>query len=397
MDPRRVIPHVRLIGLLACLPGLSRAYAQSGSSESGAVRLQVRSVGGIPLDGAQLRIVATDPWLESDERGLFVVTRVPAGNAWLRVRRIGYRPDSLLIVTSSGKTVDTVMTMERVAVDLAPVTVLGRRNSQGPMAGFYRRQATGSGRYFTRADIERRAPFNLTDLLRGIPGIRINSRQQTNSVRIRGSRCNPLVWLDGQGLFATDIDLDVLDPMSFDGVEVYSTASVPVEFQGNQRASSSCGTILLWTRQGEPRKASAPQRKKGEPSPAAQIARLLDELKVYTATDVDTVARIDSMSVILPEYPDSLYEARAPGRLLAEFIVSANGTVIIESYSAVTTTHRDLVEPVRRALAAQRFVPAVRQGKAVQQVLQLPFTFVPDSTARRRKQNPPSPRTLLDI
>ena len=301
MDPRRVIQHVRLIGLLACLPSLSRVtHAQSGSSESGAVRLQVRSAGGIPLVGAQLRLVATDPWIESDERGLFAVARVPAGNAWLRVRRIGYRPDSMLIVTSSSKTLDTMITMERVAVDLAPVTVLGRRNIQGPMAGFYRRQATGSGRFFTRAEIERRAPYNLTDLLRGIPGVRINSRLQSNSVRIRGSRCNPLVWLDGQGLFATDIDLDALDPMSFDGVEVYSTASVPVEFQGNQRASSSCGTILLWTRQGEARKASAPKRKNGEPSPAAKIAMLLDEQRVFTAADVDSVARIDSQLVVRP-------------------------------------------------------------------------------------------------
>ncbi len=392
MDPRRVIQHVRLIGLLACLPSLSRiAQAQSGSAESGAVRLQVRSAGGIPLVGAQLRIVATDPWLESDERGLFAVARVPAGNAWLRVRRIGYRPDSMLVVTSSSKTLDTMMTMERVAVDLAPVTVLGRRSIQGPMAGFYRRQATGSGRFFTRADIERRAPYNLTDLLRGIPGVRINSRLQTNSVRIRGSRCNPLVWLDGQGLFATDIDLDALDPMSFDGIEVYSTASVPVEFQGNQRASSSCGTILLWTRQGEARKASAPKRKSGELSPAAKIAMLLDEQRVFTAADVDTVARIDSQVVVRPEYPDSLYDSQTPGRLLAEFIVGTDGTVFIESYSAVTTTHRDLVESVRRALLTQRFVPAVKKGKAVQQVMQLPFSFVPDSTMRRRKQNPPTP------
>jgi len=32
----------------------------------------------------------------------------------------------------------------------------------------------------------------------------------------------------------------------------------------------------------------------------------------------------------------------------------------------------------------QRFVPAMRQGRVVQQVMQLPFSFVPDSTARRR-------------
>jgi hypothetical protein len=44
------------------------------------------------------------------------------------------------------------------------------------------------------------------------------------------------------------------------------------------------------------------------------------------------------------------------------------------------------VEPVRRALRDQRFTPAVRRGTVVQQVLQLPFEFVPDSTARRRRE-----------
>jgi hypothetical protein len=354
-------------------------------TESAAVRLQVRSTAGVPLVGAQLRVAPTDAWLESDERGYFAIARVPEGSQWLRVRRIGYRPDSLLVVATSNKTVDTVFTMERVAVDLAPVTVVGRRNIQGPMAGFYSRQATGSGRFFTYAEIERRAPTYMTDLLRNVPGVRIESRYQKNNVRIRGSRCSPLVWLDGQPLFAAELDLDALDPLSFEGVEVYSTASVPVEFLGNQRASSSCGTILLWTRRGEPRNSGAPKRKKGELSPAAQIALLLDELKVYTAADVDSVARLDSTVIVHPEYPDSLYEAQTPGRLLAEFIVGTNGTAVVESFNAVTTTHSDLVEPVRRALRTQRFVPAVRQGKVVQQVMQLPFSFVPDSTGRRSK------------
>jgi hypothetical protein len=40
---------------------------------------------------------------------------------------------------------------------------------------------------------------------------------------------------------------------------------------------------------------------------------------------------------------------------------------------------------VRFALKDQRFIPATRKGQAVQQVVQLPFTFVPDSSAARRR------------
>ena len=70
---------------------------------------------------------------------------------------------------------------------------------------------------------------------------------------------------------------------------------------------------------------------------------------------------------------------------MAEFVVGTDGEAIMETFNAITTTHRSLVEPVRRAVREQRFMPAVRKGRVVQQVMQLPFTFVPDSTARRRR------------
>jgi hypothetical protein len=90
--------------------------------------------------------------------------------------------------------------------------------------------------------------------------------------------------------------------------------------------------------------------------------------------------------VVTPLYPDSLFEAAVGGRVVAEVVVNTSGAPIMETFSAVTATHRSFVEPVRRALRDQRFTPAVRRGTVVQQVLQLPFEFVPDSTARRRRE-----------
>ena len=42
-------------------------------------------------------------------------------------------------------------------------------------------------------------------------------------------------------------------------------------------------------------------------------------------------------------------------------------------------------QPVRRAVREQSFVPASRQGRVVRQVVQIPFDFIPDSTARRSR------------
>lgn len=365
-----------LLSSMLALP----AHAQS----AGPVRVLIRSTSGTPIVGAQLRSSAPQVAGESDESGVATIPKVAPGALWIRVRRIGYRPDSLLLSPTDGHAIDTALTLERVAVDLAPVRVLGRRSVTGPMAGFYARQQSGSGRFFTNADIAQRSPQRMTDLFRAIPGVRIESRGAKSSVRLRGSRCSPLVWLDGQPMFTVELDLDSFDPLSFDGIEVYNVSSVPVEFSGNQVVSSSCGTIVLWTRSGEARNRGD-KRKKGELSAAARVAQLLEEQKVFTANDVDFAARLDSASIVRPDYPDSLFLAQVGGRVLAEFVVGSNGSVQLDTYSAVTTTSPLLVEPVRRALKEQRFTPAVRQGKPVQQIMQLPFDFVPDSTAKRRR------------
>ena len=374
------IIRVTSVMLFGCVSALT-LDAQKSDPNSSVVRVTVRSDARVVLGGAQVRADTTV--VESDDAGVGILPRVLPGDRWIRVRRIGYRPESLFVRTVAGKSLDTSLTLARVAVDLAPITVVGRREIRGHMAGFYSRQATGSGRFITRAEIEKRNPTNLTDLLRSVPGFRVEARGFRNTVRIRGSRCAPLVWIDGQGLFAAEFDLDSFDPRTFDGIEIYSgSASVPVEFQGNQRMSSSCGTIVLWSRRGEARE---PKRKKDAQTPASLIAMWIDEGKVFAAADVDRSAVADSLAIVRPIYPDSLFDAHAEGRVLAEFVVGTDGQMIVESFSAITATHRSLVEPVRTALREQRFAPAMRQGKAVQQVLQQPFTFVPDSTARRKR------------
>lgn len=361
--------------------------AALGPAPTGTVRGTVSTTFGVPIGGATLRLSlpnrGSTTSVESDDDGAFTAIGVPQGTAWLVARRIGYRPDSVPVTVTAGETAQTTVKLERIAVELDRVQILGRRDVTGPMAGFYKRMGQGAGRFFTAEDVERRNASRMTDVLRMVPGLRIESRGFQSTVRMRGSRCAPLVWLDAQPLFAAEIDLDAFDPRTFEGMEVYSgAASVPVEFQGNQRMSSACGTIVLWSKRGEMRER---KRKKDEPSPVMRIAQMLDKGEVYVATDVDAVARPDSFNLVKPMYPDSMFNAQAPGRVLAEFVVQANGEPNMDTFSAVTATNRLFVEPVRRAVREQRFMPALRKGKPVPQVLQLPFDFVPDSTARRRR------------
>ena len=384
----RFIPWYIAVGTaLRMAPALDAQSAAPLVPGTGSVRGSVTTTFGLPIGGAYLRLSlpgrGTTTSVESDEDGKFNAVGVPAGTAWLVARRIGYRPDSVRVTVNDGETVESRVQLERIAVELDRVQVIGRRDVTGPMAGFYKRMGQGAGRFFTASDIDRRNASRMTDMFRMVPGMRIESRGFQSAVRMRGSRCAPLVWLDAQPLFAAEVDLDSFDPRSFEGMEIYSgAASVPVEFQGNQRMSSACGTIVLWSKRGEIRER---KRKKDEPTPTMRIAQMLDKGEAFVATDVDALARPDSFNLVKPLYPDSLFDAQTPGRVIAEFVVSVKGEPDMDTFSAVTTTHRLFVEPVRRAVREQRFLPALRRGRPVPQVLQLPFDFVPDSTARRRR------------
>jgi hypothetical protein len=59
--------------------------------------------------------------------------------------------------------------------------------------------------------------------------------------------CTPTLYLDGMPMFALDADdVDFLaPPAQITGVEIYSGASVPPQFQ---RAFSGCGSIVVWTK-----------------------------------------------------------------------------------------------------------------------------------------------------
>jgi len=343
----------------------------------------VRDSAGSVIEGAQISVTGSGLRGESDERGQFLLAKASAGPLTIRVRRIGFLPDSMTVNVLAGSSVDAAITLQRVAVELRPVVITGRKELTGRMAGFYQRQSRGLGHFFTREQIERRNPLNMTDLFRMVPGARVETRGFNTQVRFRGSRCSPLTWIDGTPAYAGEFPLDAVDPRSFEGIEIYSgAASVPAEFQGNRSISSSCGTIILWSRQGEPR---AKRRKKGDMSAAAEVAQLVEQLSVFTAEQVDQHARADSSALVRPVYPDSLFQNMVGGKVLVEFVVDQLGEMIFDSFNVVTATHPAFAESVRFALKDQRFHPAMRKGQRVRQVVQQPFTFIPDSTISRRR------------
>ena len=295
--------------LVATVP--STLSAQRGEVGTGGVSGVVKDSLGSPVVGAIVSVGGSTLTAESDEEGKFTLAKASPGELSLRVRRIGFKPDTVRVTVLAGGDHPITITLARLAVELQPLVIYGRRNVTGRMAGFYERLGRGMGHFLTREQIERRNPMNMTDMFRMIPGARVETRGLGNqAVRFRGARQAPLVWLDGTPLYAGEFDLDSVDPRSFEGIEIYSgPASVPAEFLGNRMQSSAGGTIILWTRQGELR----PKKKKaGEMSAAAQIQRMIEAQQVFSSTEVDQTAKPDSNDLIRPVYPDSLFDYAVP-------------------------------------------------------------------------------------
>lgn len=368
---------------LGCLTSIEAA-AQEGALGTGGIKGLVRDSGGLGIGGVEISMSGGPQKWETDDKGQFQLAKVPAGMMSLRVRRIGFRPDTVDLMVLAGKTVPLDIIIDRFAVPLTPVLVRGRDALSGWKVGYYNRRELGIGHFFTREDFERRNPAFMTDMFRTIPGARVESNRGAarGSVRFRGAgvRCPPLVWLDGSPLGAGEFDLDALSPRSIEAMEVYAgSATVPPQFTSSRSISSACGTIIIWSREGEPR----PKRRISKLTPAAALAQLVDSQKIYTAKEVDAQAHQDSLRPVRPQYPDALLDGGIGGSVLAEFVVDAAGQVDLDNFSVVFTTHPSFTESVQRALRDALYIPAIRRGYPVAQVVQHEFKFVPEGSKKR--------------
>jgi TonB family protein len=341
---------------------------------AGAIVGSVRDSTGASLGGATVSLVGTPLRTISDTAGRFRFVGVPVGSGTLHVRRLGYRARSIPVVVEGGGTASIAIALVRLPQELDPVLVeASKQLSARYLQGFYERRSKGHGYFVTRDQIAKREWSELTDVLRSlVPAVRIaSSRMARNAVRLRGSRCAPLVWLDGAPAMAGEFDLDFISPETVSGVEIYpGPATVPVEFRSG-RGLESCGVIVVWSRVEAPEPREP--RRRGPARADSAIAR-----RVYTAEEVDTAARVDSTGMSEPFYPDSLYAFRVGGEVVAQFVVDTTGQVIPETITPLSSSHPAFAEAVRRSLQRSKFRPAVLAGRRVPQVMVLPYRFVID-------------------
>ncbi len=254
------------IGVIAALAAGAFGPGAVQAQSTGVIRGVLLTTGERrPVEGARISLVGTTVATRTGATGGFEFTGLEAGRYLIRVAAIGYATVTTPIDLKSGQTMDLEFNTEAEAVNLPEVTVEGEATN-GPM-DWLRRKSEGRGRYIDRAEIERRQAATLPDVMRMVPGVRVECRNGMQcAVRMtRAPRgCNPAFFMDG---VPSDPAIAWLTPIQeVEGVEIYSgPAQTPPELESYQ---ARCGVIVIWTRTPPPRRPKEPK-----PKPAPDTTR----------------------------------------------------------------------------------------------------------------------------
>jgi hypothetical protein len=243
-----------------------RSEGQEPAAATGTATGTVTAEDAVVVAGAEVTVVGMSLLAVTDRNGRFRIARIPHGAAVLQVRVMGYRPAVFSIEIVAGEALELELELEIDPVQLDPVAVRAADRLSPEMRGFYERRERGGGHFITREDIGRMQSRVVTDVLRRVPGVRIEPATgpmgSTPVVRmgratgIAGARaCAVLYYVNGAPFpLAPGLGIDqFIRPDEIAGMEVYTGASkLPPRFHASTQGAR-CGVIAIWTSSGERR------------------------------------------------------------------------------------------------------------------------------------------------
>ena len=378
-----VTPNRRAFSVLgAFLVSATILFAESATAQKlGNITGTVTDSAGVPLLGVEVSVDASPARAFSDEQGVFHLGGVPLGLRSLSARRLGFSPTSVKVEVSESNEATVAIRLQAIAATLPPVVIHPARVPYtGRLAGYYERLERQTGGYFiTRQQIDRENPRMLGQLLQHVPGVTaVRTRGRGTGVRLRGRTCWPLVWIDGTPMPSGEVDLDSFSPTSIHGIELYLGSTTAPARYTYTRDVSSCGTILLWSRGPDTDPITS------TPTPSVDLESLVTQLSVFSADQVDRRATLDTTRLLQLSFPPPLFAAGVSGLVIAEFVVDTAGRVEDGTVGIVSSTAPLFTEAVRVALESASYVPALKSGHPVRQLVQQPFEFSVDRLARNR-------------
>jgi hypothetical protein len=232
----------------------------------------------IGVGGAEVEIVGTALRRYANRDGLFRFADVPAGTYELRVRMLAYQPATVRVVLEEGRLLQQNIALLRLPNALTEVRIEGRMvKVPARFEEVYARAARGTGKFFTRKDIEELNAFDVPSLLNQVPTVQANDRgvtfqrcqsglsglsispRQGSATNVQAAKVQ--VYIDGTrmtgraGLGSSSLDssdraneirdiLRLVHPRDIEAMEVYTgVARIPGEF-----LNDACAVIAIWTK-----------------------------------------------------------------------------------------------------------------------------------------------------
>lgn len=179
--------------------------------------------------------------------------RVSARGYATRERPIDVRGEDILVFDVQLAPAVQVLAERRITEAHGATIDLSR------LAGYNRRLAAGRGRFITRDQVAMRGSGRVSDLFRGIPGLRVvdsasarllvSSRAAQSSLVSKSANNDCVVPVAVDGLLREgSFQVDLLAPDEIEGIEVFTgIGTIPPEYS-SMRKNAWCGLILIWTR-----------------------------------------------------------------------------------------------------------------------------------------------------
>jgi hypothetical protein len=213
---------------------------------------RVLAAGGVPVANARVSLMGGSQATQTKANGEFFLDSLPAGTQSLVVRSFGYKPTEVPVELSSRAPQRVAVQLGVYVPELTAVEVVSKREDGLQKVGFTgRKRNSASGNFMDSEQIEKRHASLFTDLMRTVPGIRVNlvnNRAMLVSSRSTSNDGCVNVYVDGgpwQQLDAGDLD-SFIRPDEVAAIETYQANQVPVQFGGS--SSASCTTIVVWTK-----------------------------------------------------------------------------------------------------------------------------------------------------
>ncbi len=157
--------------------------AQPAAAQTGSVNGRVVDERGAGIASAQVFLVSPAIATQTGSDGNYSLQRVPAGSQTVRVRMVGYRPDSATVTVQAGGTASQDFSLTRDPLQLQEMVVTGTQTPRTNLA------ASVAVTTLSAQEVEQAAPRSTTEMLRYVPGFtRVESSggEVNQNISIRG-------------------------------------------------------------------------------------------------------------------------------------------------------------------------------------------------------------------